>query len=178
MPFQNKIKFASVAMVLAFALSHPLSSAAEEDKLRPLLIDAGYTEIPINKLTTGHEIVHVSLNGEMGLFVIDSGASVTVIHRGSADKFSLTVSEAKKTGTGAGGKLAISQAPIDGISLAGLELDLEIVHVTDLSYVVDALAAAAATEVDGVVGQDILTRFGGIIDVRGGRLFLHVPEEE
>ena len=178
MPVQNKTKIASVVMGLSLALICTLSSAETEDKLRPLLIDAGYTEIPINKLPTGHEIVHVTLNGEMGLFVIDSGASVTVIHRGSAEKFSLKVSEAQKSGTGAGGKLALSQAPVDVISLAGLELDLELVHVTDLSYVVDALAAAAATEIDGVVGQDVLTRFGGIIDVRGGRLFLQVPGED
>ncbi|MEO1304791.1 MAG: retropepsin-like aspartic protease [Pseudomonadota bacterium] len=178
MPIQTKLAIAGAALSLSLTvLSSPLNADAE-DKLGPLLIDAGYTEIEISKLPTGHEIVQVSLNGETGLFVVDSGAGTTVVHYENAEKYGLAIADSEQTGTGAGGQLAVSQAAIDGITMGDTSLSMETVHVMDLSHVVDALAAATATEIDGVVGQDILTRFGGIIDVRGGRLFLQVVSED
>jgi hypothetical protein len=61
------------------------------------------------------------------------------------------------------------------LSLGTVAVPQPEISVTDLGYVVTAIQQAAGVTIDGVIGQDILTRDGGIIDVRSQRLFLELP---
>ena len=162
----------SIILSLGFMSLSPISHAGPVDTLEQLMIDAGYSKINLEKLKTGHETVQVSLNGQTGTFILDSGAGASVIHDAFAQKYGLNLLSSEKTGTGAGGQLAVSQSVIDGLTIGEVELAWQTVHVMDLSHVVDAIARVNAIEADGIIGQDILTAFGGVIDIRGARLFL------
>jgi hypothetical protein len=52
---------------------------------------------------------------------------------------------------------------------------LKQVYSTNLDSVVARLNAATGTEIDGVVGQDILSGFSGIINIGSSELYLKLP---
>lgn len=145
-----------------------------EFSLEQTLLANGYQVVTLTKLRTGHETIEVTLNGVRGIFVLDSGAGASVVHSANREKFGLAETGASVTGTGAGGQISLQTVPIQSLSLGAVAVPQPEISVTDLGYVVTALQQAAGVTIDGVIGQDILTRDGGIIDVRSQRLFLLV----
>lgn len=149
------------------------AAPASAQELSQFLTERGYYAIPLNKLSTGHETVQLVINGVEGLFVLDSGAGGTVLHTGSLAKFSLAMPEnGGEVSSGAGGQVTWFPLPIDSLALGGRSLDVDQIRTLDLTPVVSRLEEAAGVEVDGVVGQDILTRFKGVLDVGAQTLFL------
>lgn len=144
-----------------------------EPDLGAYLRGYGYQMVRLEKLPSRHESVLVEINGVTGLFVLDSGAGGSVVNRASAARFGLRPDAGPALrGTGAGGAFAVGSYRADTFKLGGIALPVERIAVADLAGVVAALRIANGSEIDGVIGQDILTRFGGIIDVGGQRLFL------
>ena len=52
----------------------------------------GFTGSPLRTAVTGHHLVDVELNGVSGVFVLDTGANISVVDQRSAATFSLTPS--------------------------------------------------------------------------------------
>lgn len=155
----------------------PAAQSAKAQDLADYLSQHGYSAIAMNKLATGHETVTVEINGVSGWFVLDSGAGATVIHSARLAKYELASTEAVNSsiGIGAGGQSSIMSHDIQSLRIDGAALNLPQVRSMDLSGVVEALTAATGTEIDGVIGQDVLTRYQGVIDVKAQQLFLR-PE--
>ncbi|QKG70699.1 retropepsin-like aspartic protease [Erythrobacter mangrovi] len=126
------------------------------------------------KVQTGHELIEVTINGRPGLFVLDSGASGTVIHAASLHKYFDDVGDVAsiRNGFGAGGEVQISRHAIDSFEIDGVPYPLATIASIDLRHVVTGLETRAGVTVDGVVGQDLLTSFKGIIDVSMSKLYL------
>ena len=168
-----------VAWVLLVTPPHAEAQQPEpnhpEFSLEQTLLANGYKVVALTKLRTGHETIEVTLNGVRGNFVLDSGAGASVVHSANRNKFGLTETGASITGTGAGGQISLQTVPIRSLSLGTVAVPQPEISVTDLGYVVTAIQRAAGVTIDGVIGQDILTRDGGIIDVRSQRLFLELP---
>jgi predicted aspartyl protease len=137
----------------------------------------GYVALPLRKLATGHETLSVNLNGQPGVFVVDSGAGGSVVHSDHATRFLLTDSVGPtRQGTGAGGNIALGQYAVRSFAIGDASqatpLPVSSILVTNIKTVVDALKAATGAEIVGVIGQDILTEFAAVIDVRGQTLYL------
>lgn len=156
------------------AVAQPTPSPNPPISVEQLLLANGYRSVPLTKLRTDHEVVEVTLNGVSGTFVLDSGAGGSVVHVASSDKFGLPQEGNTIRGTGAGGQISLIDVPIQTLLLGDVPVPQNKIAVTDLSSVVNALQAAAGVTIDGVIGQDILTRDGGIIDVRAQRLYLQL----
>ncbi len=170
MPFP---KHAIAAFLAAAALSFSVPTAMAQD-LGQYLSGYGYSAVALGKLPTGHETLEVEINGIKGRFILDSGAGASVVHAAYAAKYGLTnpTTDANRTATGAGGHTAISQHPIDSLSLNGTATDQKQVSIMDLGGVVAAIKAATDTDIDGVIGQDILTRHEAVIDISKQTLYL------
>ncbi|WP_341710914.1 retropepsin-like aspartic protease [Erythrobacter sp.] len=138
------------------------------------LTKQGYQAVQLTKVSSGHELIEVAINGRTGLFVLDSGASGTVIHTASLHKYldDTGANAAVRNGFGAGGEVQISRHAIDSFEINGVPYQLTSIASIDLRHVVDGLQARAGVTVDGVIGQDLLTSFNGIIDVSKSRLYL------
>lgn len=164
------------SVILAFLLAAPTFAAPPEaDAVRAFFSDQGFTTFKLTKLPTGHEIIDVVINGQAGTFVLDSGASATVVRHDRLTKFGLATTTGEQQGSGAGGNIAITRHPIESFVLGGRAVPLKQVYGTNLDSVVAGLKAATGTEVDGVVGQDILSGFSGIINIGSSELYLKLP---
>ncbi|WP_395943436.1 retropepsin-like aspartic protease [Brevundimonas sp.] len=138
----------------------------------------GYIAIQMTKLSTGHETVKVTINGVEGQFVVDSGAGGTVVHSARLGKFSLQAPKGDgEVSSGAGGQTTMHRLPIRSFGIEGVTLDIEEIRTLDLTSVVDRLKSLAGADIDGVIGQDVLTRFNGVLDVGSQTLFLRATDE-
>lgn len=170
---------ASLFLVLAGANAHAAADAPDGSApapVRSFLEQQGYTTFKLAKLATGHETIEGTINGAAGVFVVDSGAGATVLHKDRLEKFGIAPGSGnQEPGAGAGSALALGSHAVPGITLAGKPVPLETVYSTDLANVVQSLKAAAGVDVDGVVGQDVLSRYGAIINIGTSELYLKLP---
>jgi len=168
--------FALIIVALAMVLPAAAPAAPPEPgEVSRFLTSRGFTVLKLTKLPTGHEIIDVEINGQAGTFVLDSGAGATVVRHDRLAKFGLGAATGEEQGAGAGGSIAITSHPIASIALGGRAVPLKQVYSTNLDSVVARLKAATGTEIDGVVGQDILSGFSGIINIGSSELYLKLP---
>lgn len=167
---------AALAVLSAGVVFAPASASAQD--LAGYLTQHGYVPIKMTKLSTGHETVMVTINGVQGQFVVDSGAGGTVVHSGRLKKFSLHAPQGEgEASSGAGGGFTAFRASVQSFDIEGVTLDIDQVRTLDLGAVIDQLKLAAGADIDGVVGQDVLTRFAGVLDVGAQTLFLRPTEQ-
>ena len=167
-----------LAAVAALALSGSAAPKGTPQTLASFMAANGYRAIPLAKLPTGHETIQVTINGVTGTFILDSGAGATVVNRASLARFGLGAGDRTRenvTGIGAGGVFGIESYRVGGLMLGGQAVPLSVVRASDLGTVTDVLRAATKIDVQGVVGQDVLTRYRGVIDVANSTLYLQVP---
>lgn len=167
------------AALLALASGNATATAAADADIAAYLAPLGYETIPLTKLRSRHESVMVEINGVTGLFILDSGAGASVIDQASLAKFNLDAALGEQVkAAGAGGNFAASRVMIGSFKIETISLAVETMAAGDLKHVVDGLYAANGVKIDGIIGQDILTNFGGIIDVGGQRLFVRAGQPE
>jgi hypothetical protein len=165
---------------LVLALSVAASPAAAADATEPapvrtFLEQRGYSTFKLTKLPTGHETIEGTINGVAGTFVLDSGAGGTVLHKDRLEKFGIAGSSGAQEGAGAGGAVAIGSHAVTGFTLGGRPVPLTTIYSTDLDSVVGRLKAATGVEVDGVVGQDVLSGYSAVINIGTSELYLKLP---
>ena len=164
--------------VFALVASGPAVAEAEPEpaEVRAFLEQQGFTTFRLIKLRTGHEAIEGTINGIAGTFVLDSGANRTVLHKDRLAKFGIVPAAVSQgAGAGAGGAVAIGSHSICSFTLGGQPVPLDTIYSTDLTSVVGNLKAAADVDIDGVVGQDVLSGYGGIINVGTSELYLKLP---
>lgn len=175
--FPKPASLAAALAILGPGLTLAPTTVFAQD-LAGYLAQHGYVPIRLTKLSTGHEAVMVTINGVQGQFIVDSGAGGTVIHSARLPKYSLSVPDGDgEVSSGAGGQVRVHRLPIRSFEIEGVTLGMEEVRTLDLTSVVDRLKSIAGADIDGVVGQDVLTRFRGVLDVGTQTLFLRPTEE-
>jgi hypothetical protein len=134
----------------------------------------GFTAIPLRSArTTGHHLVSASINGREGVFVLDTGANVSVIDSDHAEHFRLGGGKASVGGAVVlGGANAARQVRIESLSLGGVTIRQRRMVLTDLGPLGDALAPLAGGAVHGLIGQDVLKEHRAVIDVERPLLYI------
>ncbi len=169
------VRIAVAASSLALSAcggSTAVTTAKPPSSIEQFLADQGYRAIPMTKLSSGHETLVVTINGITGTFVLDSGAGASVVNLASVPRFGLVEQGSASEGTGAGGAITIRSYTISSLRIGDVDLPTQSIRSTDLSGVVNALQEVNGVRVDGVIGQDILTQFRGVISVHDQKLFL------
>ena len=138
----------------------------------------GFTAIALKEArTTGHHLVTATINGKEGVFVLDTGANMSVIDVDHAAHFGVEAARGSRGGaTGIGGARSAQQTPIESLSLGGVEVRHRRMVLTDLGPLGDALAPLAGGAVHGLIGQDVLKEHRAVIDVE--RPLLYLIEED
>ena len=134
----------------------------------------GFTAVPLRKAaTTGHHLVRARLNGREGLFVLDTGANVSVIDDDHVATFGLNDRTARRGGGVAiGGAVAAQQVAIDSLELGGIRTRQRRMVVADLGNLMAAMRPLAGGAVHGLIGQDVLNEHRAVIDMDGPLLYL------
>ncbi len=123
-----------------------------------------------------HILLDVKINRKQSVLVLDTGASRTVldIHRMKKilNKKSFRESEAISTGLGTNSMKSFVEN-IERLDIGSLSIRNYNAVLLDLSHVNQSLAVIGITELDGVLGGDLLKKHNAIIDYAKSILVLH-----
>jgi predicted aspartyl protease len=133
--------------------------------LRKLLERKGFIRIPIQKLNTGHYQFKAIVNEEVGLFILDTGASSSCICLDYASKFHLETEETEIQAAGAGAtEMETKVAKNNRIQLGTITLQRADIVLFHMIHVNNALEQAGENRVHGILGADILEKLHSVID--------------
>jgi len=119
-----------------------------------------------------HIFLPVVVNCRESLWVLDSGASASVIDRGYAESLGLELSGEIK-GQGAGNTVDVAFTTLPPFSVQGIEFEQQQVAVIEF---VDLFRRISDLEVVGVLGYDFLSRFVTRVDYANNMLTFYDPE--
>ena len=146
----------------------------EKKSLAEFLLQNNYQQVSLSKLETGHLLIAAAINDVPGVFILDTGASTTVVDEKNIELFRLnvTIEDVKGAGAGGGGltvygstdnKLSINEFHISPFKLAAMNFE----HVNT------GLQDHGVNEIiHGVLGADLLEEAKAIIDCSGKHLYL------
>ncbi len=156
--YRNQVLFvrgaggsADAAALHAFLTHHRYEYA--EFKVR----DSGHLELP------------VKVNGEALSFILDTGASRSVLDTGVLERLSLPVAETKARAYGIG----LDEAVLRVVRLESLEVGSIALGLRKLfSINLNPDADVDRPVIHGLIGGDVLTLFSGLVDYPSRRLYL------
>ncbi len=134
-------------------------------QLRKFLESDGFYRIPLKKLATGHYLFSAKINGVLGHFILDTGASTSCVGFSDSSHFELISEESLIKAAGAGAinmETMISRKnkfSIHHWSVPNMDLVL-----FDLNHVNQALAQVGEGPVHGIIGADFLKQHRAVID--------------
>ena len=143
------------------------------EDLQAFLKEKKYKKIKFTVLKTQHLLVKGKINGALGNFILDTGASNSCVGFESIEYFSLDaqISETKAAGAGATG-IETQLAKNNKIQLGRWKNLYFHLIVFDMSHVNEALKQYKTKSVNGIIGADILLRGQAIIDYSNHYLYL------
>lgn len=162
---------AAASLLLGVIFGAAPAAAADADFCRP-----GFTTIRMIPLASGHHAVSVLLNGKRGLFLVDTGAGKTIVHTPSMTGFAMRPAATIGVAANASGSVPFVAVDVSGFTVGGTPTRLSRIYAMDLSYLVDAVNAASAQPIQGLVGQDVLRDQKAVIDVDRSLLHLANPD--
>lgn len=155
------------------------SAPAEYDPTQTGSVDQamcllGFEAVPLSEVRTGHHLVEASIDGTSGSFVLDTGANVTVVERGQAERFGLSPRPGIVGVAGAmpQGAAQASQASIESLTIGPVTVRQRSVVLADMAQLLGALGQVTGQPVAGIIGQDVLAEHRAIIDVARPMLYL------
>jgi predicted aspartyl protease len=153
----------------------PNSSVSQN--LASFLSSRGFTRIPLRLNANHHFDVEGTLNGHGTRFIVDTGASTTLVDKETAVRSGTDLTALWGVGgNGAGGlhgglgRASVKELGIGSFKLANAEV--AVAHVSG-----DILLSKSAKESNaGVLGQEYLSSNFAVIDVGGRALYLRHPD--
>ncbi|MES2772652.1 MAG: aspartyl protease family protein [Bacteroidota bacterium] len=140
------------------------------------LTSAGYIAVPFRQSIAGQLLINATLNDVDGIYILDSGASQTVVDAKQADHLKLKFNSDEAVLTGGGlGVHGIENVPSynNKMQLNNFRIDNLVVAVMSLENAWESLAQVGAhDELFGIIGVDILKTGNAIIDFTTMTLYL------
>jgi predicted aspartyl protease len=133
--------------------------------LKKFLLKKNYTKISLTLTTTNHFEIAAKINGIIGRFILDTGASNTCIGLDKLEFFNLNSKESKIKASGAGAtNMETLISTKNKIEIGQWKKNKLKIVLFDLVHVNEALTSHQVLPVDGIIGADILKKAKAIID--------------
>lgn len=133
--------------------------------LKKSLKKKDYIQIPLVLTTTNHFEITAKLNGIVGRFILDTGASNTCVGFDKIEFFKLIPKDSDIKAAGAGATNMLTQVSSKNkIEIGDWKKKKIKIVLFDLSHVNEALTSHNALPVDGIIGADLLKKGKAIID--------------
>jgi hypothetical protein len=144
-------------------------------RLKTFLKKKNYTYIPLELTSTNHFEITATINGVIGRFILDTGASNTCIGFDRIDFFKLNSMDSEIKAAGAGATEMLTKLSTKNtIQIGGWTGKKRKIVLFDLVHVNEALTSHKAMPVDGIIGADILKKGKAIIDYSKRGLYLRL----
>ena len=146
-----------------------LSSGGLYAYLRP----EGYSEIPLKRTSISDFEVQANVNGRRALWLVDTGAAVTLLDTSVSRRAGIKLKRTKYTVGGAGGgRQHIATGVVDILRLNSLQVRGAVIAVSDISTGVTGPQEPGKPPIDGYLGADFLRDRRAVIDCSQMRLYL------
>ena len=141
--------------------------------LYQFLRSRGYTRVRLLTLPTNHYVVIAILNGTIGRFILDTGASTTCVSTELATHFHLNPKPSEeKASSASANELDTEVAHHNELVIGSWSSKRRSVVLFDMQAVNHALQKHDIETVDGIIGADILQSVNAIIDYKNDWLYL------
>ena len=141
--------------------------------LYQFLRSRGYTRVRLLTLPTNHYVVIATLNGTLGRFILDTGASTTCVSTELATHFHLNPKPSEeKASSASSNELDTELAHNNELLIGPWSSKRRSVVLFDMQAVNNALQKNHIETVDGIIGADILQSVNAIIDYKNDWLYL------
>lgn len=113
-------------------------------------------------------IVKGSINGKTAYFILDSGASISVMNSEVANEFGFRIEETDEGGAaGYGGTANFQKATSITIKTADdIELWVKEFKAQNLSKIVDVIERGEGIRINGILGFDIMERYNFVLNFK------------
>lgn len=141
--------------------------------LKKFLDKKNYIQVPLVLTDTNHFEISAKINGVVGRFILDTGASNTCVGFDKIEFFKLTSKESKIKAAGAGAtNMETLISTKNKIEIGDWKKKKLKIVLFDLVHVNEALITHKALPVDGIIGADILKKAKAIIDYNKSCVYL------
>ena len=147
--------------------------------LKNLLVAKNYTRIKLRETLTQHLEFKATINGVVGSFILDTGASSSCVGFDGIDYFNLLAEDSKIKAAGAGASDMLTQSSSkNSLKIGDWEYKKLTLVLFDLSHVNTALINHDSQPVDGIIGADVLKKGKAIIDYSQKYLYLKLKQKK
>lgn len=145
-----------------------------DSDVRDFVFDNGVSaeDVPFEYIEN-HIYLPVAVEGDTGLWILDSGAGSTVLDRGYAEGLGIEL-EGTIKGQGAGNTVDVTFGRMPAYSLPGVQFASQRVAVIDLKGVIGKLLGF---DVAGILGYDFLSRVVTKVDCANRKLSFYDPDD-
>ena len=141
--------------------------------LHDILKKENYKKIKFKITKTQHLLIKAKINGVLGNFILDTGASNSCVGFESIEFFLLDAEASKTKASGAGATGMFTQTASNNKLQLGRWKNLEFdIVIFDLSHVNEALIQYKSKPVHGIIGADVLLKGKAIVDYYNHYLYL------
>ena len=138
-----------------------------------MVADSTYQVIPFRLIGGGIPIIKITLNDKDAWFIVDTGASASLVNMAVARDFNLPDHNnylAGKTEINGLGGPRVFQSVTCKIGLGAITIHHPVLKAKNLSALFDAIRNGENVTVAGILGSDILSRYHMILDYARGTL--------
>lgn len=140
--------------------------------------ERGSTEVDLLRVGEGGPRIYVQArlpDGSLALFLVDTGADISVLSTATAQRIGLEVEVGENTVGGLGGEARTGRATLPWIDL-GLQGQTRVEEVELAVGVPGFQSSAGAMPLDGLLGNNVWSRFVLELDYPADKMVLHRPD--
>ena len=138
------------------------------------LKSVGFISVTLKLLKTNHYLLKACINGVVGKFILDSGASSSCICLSLENKFKIDSKKNKIKASSATSNMEDTRLSKNNtIELRKWRSKINLVSI-DMTHINRVLNEKVTESVDGIIGADVLKKSKAVIDYESNKLYLKI----
>ena len=134
----------------------------------------GYISVKLKLLKTNHYLLKACINGVVGKFILDSGASSSCICLSLENKFKIDSKKNKIKASSATSNIEDTRLSKNNtIKIGKWRGKINLVSI-DMTHINRVLNEKVTESVDGIIGADVLKKSKAVIDYESNKLYLKI----
>ena len=140
--------------------------------LNKFLKTSGYCSVKLIFLETKHYLMEAKVNSVSGRFILDTGASNSCICTSLENKFKIISKKSKEKASSANSEMTHTKiSKSNAIQIGKWEDKINLITF-EMNHINKALSEKKISQIDGIVGADVLKKSESILDYKTNKLYL------